>query len=128
MRFCKERELLNFDLLAIDSLKLRANANYKQSKTMEGIQKEQEKLRGRLEELLARAGDEGKATEEEAEALRQRQEKRREARQLLEGRLAAKGQELSEQKNEELKKKINLTDLDARTMELVHGESNPAYP
>ena len=77
---------------------------------------------------LQGAGDEGKATEEEAEALRQRQEKRREARQLLEGRLAAKGQELSEQKNEELKKKINLTDLDARTMELVHGESNPAYP
>jgi len=126
---CREQGLLSFDLLAIDSLKLRANANYKQSKTIEGIEKEEEELQGRLEELLAGAGNEGRATEEEAEALRQRQEKLEEARKVLEGRLAAKGEELSEQKKEELRKreKINLTDMEARIMEQANGERNPAY-
>jgi transposase len=129
VKICQERGLLEFDLLAIDSLKLRANANYKQSKTIEGIEKEEEKLQLRLEELLARAGDERRATEEEEEALRQRQEKLEEARRELEERLAAKGKELSEQKGEELRKreKINLTDFDARIMELANGERNPAY-
>jgi len=129
VKVCQEEGLLDFDLLAIDSLKLRANANYKQSKTIEGIEKAEEKLQLRLEELLASAGDDRKATEEEAEALRGRQEKLREARQELEGRLASKGKELSEGKQEELRKKekINLTDFDARIMELANGERNPAY-
>ena len=38
---CAEQNLIEFDLLAIDSVKLRANANYKQSKTLEGIKKEE---------------------------------------------------------------------------------------
>ena len=104
VRICQEQGLLDFDLLAIDSLKLRANANFKQSKTIEAIEKEEEKLQLRLEELLAGAGNDAKATEEEAEVLRLRQEKLREARQVLERRLAAKGKDLSEQKNEELRK------------------------
>jgi len=129
VKICQEQGLLNFDLLAIDSLKLRANANYKQSKTMEAIEKEEEKLQLRLEELLAGAGNEARAAEEEAEALRLRQEKLREAGKALEGRLAAKGEELSERKAEELRKKekINLTDFDAGLMELSNGERNPAY-
>jgi len=129
VKICQDRGLLEFDLLAIDSVKLRANANYKRSKTIEGIEKEEEKLQLRLEELLAGVGDERRATEQEAEALRERQEKLQEARRELEGRLAAKGKELSEQKGEELRKreKINLTDFDARIMEMANGERNPAY-
>jgi len=34
---CMEQNLIEFDLLAIDSVKLRASANYKQSKTLERI-------------------------------------------------------------------------------------------
>ena len=129
VKLCQEQELLKFELLAIDSLKLRANANYKQSKTMEGIQKEEEKLQLRLEELLAGAGNEARAREEEAEALRQRQARLEEAREELQRRLAAKGEGASEQKQQELRKKekVNLTDLDARIMELANGERNPAY-
>ena len=129
VKICQEQGLLDFELLAIDSVKLRANANYKQSKTIEGIEKEEEKLQLRLEELLGGAGDDARATEEEAEALRQRQERLQEARQVLEGRLAAKGQELSEQKREELRKreKVNLTDFEARIMGQANGERNPAY-
>jgi transposase len=129
VKICQEQGLLEFELLAIDSLKLRANANYKQSKTMEGIEKEEQKLQLRLEELLAGAGDDARATEEEEEALKQRQQKLREAREVLEGRLAARGKELSERKNEELRKKekINLTDFDAHIMEFANGERNPAY-
>jgi transposase len=129
VKICQERGLLSFEVLAIDSLKLRANANYKQSKTIEGIEKEEDKLQRRLEELLAGAGDERTATEQEAESLRQRQERLEQARKELEQRLAAKGKELSEHKAEELRKreKINLTDFDARIMELANGEKNPAY-
>jgi len=39
---CKEKGLIDFDLLAIDSVKMRANASYKQSKNMEGIEKEEQ--------------------------------------------------------------------------------------
>jgi len=46
VKICQERGLIEFDLLAIDSLKLRAIANYKR------LQKEEDKLKGRLEELL----------------------------------------------------------------------------
>jgi hypothetical protein len=54
---CEEQGLVEFDLLAIDSVKLRANASYKQSKTLEGLEKEEEKHRGRPEEILDTAGD-----------------------------------------------------------------------
>lgn len=129
VKICQERKLIDFELLAIDSLKLRANASYKQSKTVEGIEKEEERLQERLEELLGRAGDEGRAGVEEAEALRERQARVEEARVVLEGRLAAKSEGASEGKAEELRKKekINITDFDAHIMEQANGERNPAY-
>jgi len=55
---CQERNLIEIDLLAIDSLKLRANANYKQSKTLAGVEKEENKIQARLTEILENAADE----------------------------------------------------------------------
>ena len=54
---CKEQNLIEFDLLAVDSIKVRANANYKQSKTLEGINKEEHRIKERLEEILDTAAD-----------------------------------------------------------------------
>jgi ABC-2 type transport system ATP-binding protein/transposase len=129
VKICHAAGLLEFDLLAIDSVKIRANANYKQSKTIEGISKEEQKIRERLEELIGNPGQDAEAEEEEARSLRRRQEKLEEARETLKRRLAEKGQELTEEKKRELEKKekINVTDLDAQIMEQANGERNPAH-
>lgn len=126
---CKEKELIDFDLLAIDSLKLRANASYKQSKTVEGIEKAEEKVARRIEEVVANVDNPTVAEVEEAEALKCRQERLAEAKALLEDRIRKKGEGGSEKEQQELKgrEKINLTDFDTRIMQQANGEKNPAY-
>ncbi|HUV08074.1 MAG TPA: transposase [Spirochaetia bacterium] len=52
---CKEQDLIVFDILAIDSVKLRANASYKQSKTLASIEREQKKIKERLRQLIEAA-------------------------------------------------------------------------
>ena len=47
-----EHELIDFEVLNIDTVKIRANASYKQFRTYEGIEKEQAKLKEKLAELI----------------------------------------------------------------------------
>jgi Transposase and inactivated derivatives len=126
---CAEQNLIEFDLLAIDSVKLRANANYKQSKTLEGIKKEENKIAQRLKEVLATASDDKSAEEEEVLALKRRAERVREAKKVLLERLAEKSREASAKKKQELieKEKVNITDPDAHIMQQANGEKNPAF-
>ena len=126
---CTEQDLIEFDLIAIDSIKLRANANYKQSKTLEGIKKEENKIKERLKEILATAPDAKSAEAEEVLALKRRTQRVREARQVLLERLKEKSREASAKKKQELleKQKINITDLDAHVMQQANGEKNPAF-
>ncbi len=126
---CAEQNLIEFDLLAIDSVKLRANANYKQSKTLEGIKKEENKIAARLKEVLETASDAKSAEEEEVLALKRRAQRVREARKVLLERLAEKSREASEKKKQELveKEKVNITDPDAHIMQQANGERNPAF-
>jgi transposase len=126
---CQEQNLIEFDLLAIDSIKLKANANYKQSKTLEGVQKEESKIQARLEEILEHAADEGIAEAEELRALSRRAQRVREAKGVLLGRLKEKSRELAEAKRQQLraKEKVNLTDPQAHIMQQANGERNPAY-
>ncbi len=126
---CVEQNLIEFDLLAIDSVKLRANANYKQSKTLEGIKKEENKIAQRLKEVLETASDAKNAEEEEVLALKRRAQRVREARKILLERLAEKSREASEKKKQELveKEKVNITDPDAHIMQQANGEKNPAF-
>jgi transposase len=56
-----EEELINFDILAVDSVKIRANASYKQFRTIEKMEEEKKKIRERLRELLEQAGEESAA-------------------------------------------------------------------
>jgi len=129
VEICKEEGLLEFDLLAIDSVKLRASANYKQSKTTEGIEKEEDKLATRLKEILAKAQDAESAEAEELAGLKRRQERVAAAKTKLEERLAAKGRDASQAEREALRKteKVNITDPDSQIMKQANGERNPSY-
>lgn len=126
---CQEQDLIEFDLLAIDSIKLRANANYKQSKTLAGVEKEENKIQARLEEILEHAADEGTAEAEELRALSRRAQRLREAKGVLLGRLKEKSRELAQAKRQQLvgKEKVNITDPQAHIMQQANGERNPAY-
>ena len=126
---CKEQNLIEFDLLAVDSIKLRANANYKQSKTLEGINKEEQKVKERLEEILDTAADAESAEAEEVLALSRRSQRVREATEVLLARLKEKsaGVSAKEKSAFEDKEKVNITDPDAHIMQQANGEKNPAF-
>jgi transposase len=126
---CQEQNLIEFDLLAIDSIKLKANANYKQSKTLEGVEKEENKIQARLTEILENAADEQTAEVEELRALSRRAQRVQEAKGVLMRRLREKSRELAEAKRQELraKEKVNITDPQAHIMPQANGERNPAY-
>jgi len=117
VKLCVEQGLVDFEILAIDSVNLRANASYKQSKDLEGVEKEEQKVQQRLWELLSRADQEEGSGSQKAEGLARRKEKLEEAKGILEARIRQEGKE----------QKINLTDFDAHIMEQANGERNPAY-
>jgi transposase len=129
VEICKEKNLIEFDLLAIDSVKLRASANYKQSKTLGGIQKEEANIKERLEQILQTAADPQAAEAEEVQALRRRSERVREAKKVLVQRLEEKSREASAKEKQDLvaKQKVNITDPDAQIMQQANGENNPAF-
>lgn len=129
VEICQERGLIEFDLLAIDSVKLRANASYKQSKTLEGLEKEETTIKARLEEILNSAGDAQGAEAEERRTLECRVERVKEAKQILLERIEEKAREASEKEKQELleKEKVNVTDPEAHVMQQANGERNPAY-
>ena len=52
---CAEHNLIDFDLLAIDSVKIRAYASHKQSKTRKALKKELERIKERILELIKKA-------------------------------------------------------------------------
>jgi transposase len=121
---CQERGLIEFDLLAIDTVKLRASASYKRSKTLEGLEKEEDKIKERLQEILDSASD-GQEVDERR-VLEQRVERVREARKILRDRIRRKAGEANEKELVE-KEKVNVTDPDAQVMQQANGEKNPAY-
>ena len=129
VEICQEQGLVEFDLLAIDSVKFRASASYKQSKTLEGLEKEENKIKVRLEEILETASDPQGAEADERRVLERRTEKVREAKKILRDRVREKAQEASAKEKKELleKEKVNITDPDAHVMQQANGEKNPAY-
>ena len=129
VRACKEEGLIEFDLLAIDSVKVRASANYKQSKTLVGIEKEQETISERLKELLETVGDAESAGAEELRTLRRRHQRVETAKVKLRERITQNSRQTSEKERATVaeKEKVNLTDPDATIMQQANGEKNPAY-
>ena len=126
---CAEQDLLDFDILAIDSVKLRANASHKQSKTLSFIEKEEKKLKERLRQLIEAAGRDGSLQEEEQKALAGRLDRLEEAKTVLKERIGVKAACGSEKARQKIRKseKINITDFDAHIMQQANREQNPAY-
>lgn len=123
-----EKELLNFEVLSIDSVKIRANASHKKDKTMAGLEKEKGKIRNKIEEILEKAGN-GETTQEEIETLHRVEARVEEAKKELRNRIEKKtiGKSDKEKEAIEKKEKINLTDFDSHKMQQANGEINPSY-
>lgn len=125
---CKEQDLIEFELLGIDSVKLKANASYKQSRNKKSIEKEEENIKARLKEIIDNV-DRDDLEEKEKEALEFRQRKLDVAKKILEERIREASKNKSELEKAKLEKKlkVNITDPDAHIMEQRNGERNPAY-
>lgn len=121
-----ENELIHFDVLAVDTVKIRANASYKQFKTLEKMKEEKKKIRERIRELIEKA-DEGSAAEREA--LEKRKAALEAGAAALRERIEEKanGKSEAERKKLEEKQKINITDHDCSLLQQANGEINSAY-
>jgi transposase len=115
-----EKELIDFEVLAIDTVKIRANASYKQFKTEERINKDIEKIKLKIGELIENVDRE---KEIEIEALKKREARLEEAAFELRGRIEMKGNGIEQKKPE----KINITDFDCKLVQQANGEINSGY-
>lgn len=115
---CEQQGLIDFDILAIDSMKLRANASHNQSKRSESIEKEEDRIKKRLRELIEAATGDDSIQQEEERALAGRLERLEEAKAVLKQRIEEKEAEKSDKEVQQLKRteKINITDFDAHIM------------
>lgn len=121
-----EHELVDFEVLNIDTVKIRANASYKQFRNSEAIRKEQEKLRKRLRELIDNSCRED---EDEKRVIKSRIAKLESAKKELKKRIEDKTADKTPSAQEEIKKneRINITDNDCGLMQQANGEINSAF-
>lgn len=133
VEICQRNNLVKFKGLAIDSVKIRANASYKRQKSLSGIERSRQKLRKKIEGIINQAESEREERSKEEEQQLRRIEKRMkrmaEAEALLKERLARaqENKPLWQQEKIAETATINLTDSDAQIMEQRNGEKNPSY-
>lgn len=128
VEICQRHDLIDFEVLAIDTMKMKANASYKQSKNKVALKKERERLRQRLTEIVANA-DCAKELERERVVLERRLARVEVATQVLEEQLKEKSAGRSEKEQKELvdNERVNVTDPSATIMSQANGEHNPMY-
>lgn len=114
-----EKELLDFEILAVDTVKIRANASYKQFRDEKGLEKERVRIKERIKELIEKAGED-EIEKEEKLILEKRGERLEEAKKELQKRSG-------ENKKSKGKEKINLTDFDCKLVQQANGETNSGY-
>jgi hypothetical protein len=127
---CGEKDLIHFDILSIDSVKIRANASYKQFRTKEAIEKEQEKIKEKLAALIDSAlREESGLREQEYRILEARKQKLENAKAVLEERIKEKSEGKSQAEQAEIQKRerVNVTDPDCYMVQQGNGETNPGY-
>lgn len=124
---CKENDLIDFDILTIDSVKIRANASHKNEKTIRGIEKEEGTIKEKLCNLLDKSQVEKEKQEEKT--LNDRLKKLEKMKKILKERIEDKCKSNGPKEKEKIEKneKINITDPDARILQQANGEKNPAY-
>ena len=54
---CEEKNLIGFDILGIDTEKVKADASYKQTKNLNNIQKDIDKIKENIKQLLEKANE-----------------------------------------------------------------------
>ena len=126
---CIEHELVDFEILAIDTVKIRGNASYKQSKNLKAIKKEEKKIKDRLNQLIENQCD-NELEKLEKKQLDYREMKLEKAKKILEERVKEKKSQARTEKAKseiEKKEKVNITDTDVQIMEQRNGEKNPSY-
>jgi len=121
-----EHELIDFEVLNIDTVKIRANASYKQFRTMEAIEKEKANLTKRLTDLIEKSCRE---EENEHAAILGRLDKLEMAKAELGRRIEEQsaGKSRRECAETEKKERINVTDHDCGLMQQANGEINSAF-
>lgn len=110
----KDKGLLDFDLLAIDTVKVRANASYKETKSLNAIQETKKTLTGQLKELFE---NEAHTESKEMVVLENRIQKLKIAEKILKERMQKNNQETN----------INITDHDCKIVQQANGEKNTGY-
>lgn len=129
---CQRENLIDFKVLATDSVKFRANASYKQQKNLCGLDKTCQNIRAKMEKLLNQVDRQDEIRLPEEKKLR-RLEKRllkvEKAKGVLNERLAklSVGKSPSEAAQLTEKTTVNITDNDAHIMQQRNGEKNPAH-
>lgn len=123
---CQEEDLIDFKILAIDTVKIKANASYKNSMNLSGLRKKQEKLRKKIEELLINTEQ---ADEKQIEVLNKKIDKIKRAETILSRIVEEEIKEKTEKEKLEIEKskKINTTDTNASIMCQANGEKNVMY-
>lgn len=120
--------LIDFEILCIDSFKLRANASYKQERNMESIESEMNRIELKLNELISKAVK-NEEDKEQVHKLEMRKAKLESSVKVLSQRIndAAEGKTESEQTKITNETTINITDNDAHKMQDRNGEINSKY-
>jgi len=115
-----EKDLVDFEILGLDTVKIRANATYKEFRDKKGIREEKKKIKEKVRELLKKATKEQTELEkEEYKALKRRQDRLDEAKKEL-------SQREKERQTENMR--INMTDFDCQHVQQANGETNSGYP
>ena len=114
---CKKLGLIGFEHLAVDGEKIQANASFKKSKNIKGIEKEYEKIKEGMEKLLNKDVNEY-FTEEIKEKRVQRLSEKLDKLETFKKHLEEIGDK---------EKRINMTDSDANNMTHKDGSKKPSY-
>lgn len=117
-----ERELVEFKTLAVDSMKLRGDASYKQFRNEEGFQRELENLKEKIRGLIGEAVADGAVAMAEMDRLQKRKLAVEAARVELRRRV-----EEAHATGKKEPKKINVTDHDCYHIMQGNGEKNAGY-
>lgn len=114
--------LVDFQTLAVDSMKLRADASYKQFRSEEGFAQEEAKIKEKIRALISAAVTGDKDNTAEVERLKKRELALNAARDELRRR----AQEARDAGKKE-PQKINVTDPDCYPIKQANGEKNAGY-
>jgi transposase len=114
---CKKLGLIGFKHLAVDGEKIQANASFKQSKNIKGIEKEYKKVKKGFKKLLDKDVNEYFTEEVKEKRVQKLSEKLK--------KLETYKKQLEEIGDKE--KRINMTDEDAKNMTHKDGSKKPSY-